>query len=276
MLDRLRFQGGPLTDPYQIKNERLFLTFLVVSASILAVFVGVSFSAGQTIAATVNAVGAVALAALAVAYRSLGWFRAAVSAFTLIVTGIIAFQHIITPPALGSNTLWLCPLIIIALYMVGPRTGTGVAAASTLVVLGAEVLKSVRPLPLETFTRTDIFLFESTTIVLAGFTCWVVAHRIAREERQAFEALGEERQRLKASRDESTALVTLLSHDVANPLQVILDPTADLGVIAGQRLVLAEEEMHVPVAVLLREVGRDAHPRRTATDHGDALRRGDA
>ena len=144
-------------------------------------------------------------------------------------------------PALGSNTLWLCPLIIFALYMVGPRTGTGVAAASTFVVLGAEVLKAVRPLPLETFTRTDIFLFESTTIVLAGFTCWVVAHRIAREERQAFEKLAEERQRLKASRDESAALVTLLSHDVANPLQVILAGCEELREDDGVDPTLREE-----------------------------------
>ena len=141
---------------------------------------------------------------------------------------IVAVQHVVTPLALGANLLWMCPLVFIAIYMAGTGVGSIVAGISTLVMLLAEVVKATRPAAFDEFTDVDIFFFEILTIILASTVTLIIGLRVAKEERSAFSRLREQSRALRDRKNENENLVYLLSHDIANPLQIILSKSEDM------------------------------------------------
>ncbi|MGB0621833.1 MAG: sensor histidine kinase [Myxococcota bacterium] len=228
MIDRFRYRRAPLVDPYQIKNERLFITFLLVTQGVFAAFGVLSILTEKTFAGSVNLFGGAVLALILLGYARFGSFRMAVGAFITIAMIIVAVQHVVTPPALGANLLWMCPLVFIAVYMAGIGVGSIVAVISTVVMLVAEMVKAWRPVVFEGFSDADVFFFEISTIVLSSLATLIIALRVAREERTAFSRLREQSRALRERKNENENLVYLLSHDIANPLQVIFSNSEEM------------------------------------------------
>ena len=160
MIDRFRYRRAPLVDPYQIKNERLFITFLLVTQGVFAAFGVLSILTEKTFAGSVNLFGGAVLALILLGYARFGSFRVAVGAFITIAMIIVAVQHVVTPPALGANLLWMCPLVFIAVYMAGIGVGSIVAVISTVVMLVAEMVKAWRPVVFEGFSDADVFFLS--------------------------------------------------------------------------------------------------------------------
>ena len=228
MIDRFRYRRAPLVDPYQIKNERLFITFLLATQAVFAAFGVLSIFTEKTFAGAVNLCGGAVLALLLLGYARFGMFKIAVGIFITVSMIIVAVQHVVTPLALGANLLWMCPLVFIAIYMAGTGVGSIVAGISTLVMLLAEVVKATRPVAFDEFTDVDIFFFEILTIILASTVTLIIGLRVAKEERSAFSRLREQSRALRDRKNENENLVYLLSHDIANPLQIILSRSEDM------------------------------------------------
>ena len=226
MINLFRYRRAPLVDPYQIKNERLFITFLLATQAIFSAFGVLSILTEKTFAGAVNLLGGAVLALLLLGYARFGLYRIAVGVFITVAMIIIAVQHVVTPPALGANLLWMCPLVFIAIYMAGTGVGSIVAMISTVVMLLAEVIKATRPVAFDEFTHADIFFFEILTITLSSAATLIIGLRVAREERGAFSRLREQSRALRTSKNEN--LVYLLSHDIANPLQIILSKSEEM------------------------------------------------
>ena len=83
-------------------------------------------------------------------------------------------------------------------------------------------------LTFDEFTHTDIFFFEILTIILSSAATLIIGLRVAREERGAFSRLREQSRALRTSKNENENLVYLLSHDIANPLQIILSKSEEM------------------------------------------------
>ena len=228
MINLFRYRRAPLVDPYQIKNERLFITFLLATQAIFSAFGVLCILTEKTFAGAVNLLGGAVLALLLLGYARFGLYRIAVGVFITVAMIIIAVQHVVTPPALGANLLWMCPLVFIAIYMAGTGVGSIVAMISTVVMLLAEVIKATRPVAFDEFTHADIFFFEILTITLSSAATLIIGLRVAREERGAFSRLREQSRALRTSKNENENLVYLLSHDIANPLQIILSKSEEM------------------------------------------------
>ena len=84
MIDRFRYRRAPLVDPYQIKNERLFIPFLLATQGVFAAFGVLSILTEKTFAGSVNLFGGAVLALILLGYARFGSFRVAVGVFITI------------------------------------------------------------------------------------------------------------------------------------------------------------------------------------------------
>ena len=72
VINLFRYRRAPLVDPYQIKNERLFITFLLATQAIFSAFGVLSILTEKTFAGAVNLLGGAVLALLLLGYARFG------------------------------------------------------------------------------------------------------------------------------------------------------------------------------------------------------------
>jgi signal transduction histidine kinase len=120
-----------------------------------------------------------------------------------------------------ANLLWQPLLIMMSLYMLGPRLGFYVAIIGTTMSALAEVLPLWIVYNPDAFSHTDAITYNITTLALCSFVSFFAAKRWLAEENVIHTKLDEQKNMYLELNQTNTALLALIGHDLSNHLSII-------------------------------------------------------
>jgi signal transduction histidine kinase len=206
---------------YEVKNRRIFITYIFITFTVLIIFTLLNYYSGKTYAGHVDLISALIFLFLAIHYKYFGNYNFAVAGYILNGELIISLQHYLAPENMQSNLLWQPLLIMMSLYMLGPRLGFYVAIAGTLLSATAELLPQWVVYNPDTFSQQDAFIYNVMTLALCSFVSFFAAKRWLAEENVIHAKLDEQKNMYLELNQTNTALLALIGHDLSNHLSII-------------------------------------------------------
>jgi signal transduction histidine kinase len=209
------------TNFYEIKNRRIFITYIFITFTVLVIFTLLNYFSGKTYAGHVDLICSLIFLFLAIHYKYVGNYNFAVGGFILNGELIISVQHFLAPDNMQANLLWQPLLIMMSLYMLGPRLGFCVAIIGTMLSATAELLPLWFTFNPDTFSHSDAITYNVTTLALSSFVSFFAAKRWLGEENVIHAKLDEQKNMYLELNQTNTALLALIGHDLSNHLSII-------------------------------------------------------
>lgn len=215
------YQGHSPVGVNQSRNQRLLVFSILMGFAVFGLFSVLSLLTQNHYNSAINLIGSFAMGVLLYYHRKGTEDTLSAYAFISVCYLIISTQHLISPIALSANILWACPLVVIAVYFVGAGRGMAVTLLGAVIVSLAEFLKSRQVVATLDMSEGGIYLYQYGSLILSLLLTWYFAKQSATEEQSAIEQLELKTEQLTQQKDETMYLVSLLCHDIANPLAVV-------------------------------------------------------
>jgi signal transduction histidine kinase len=215
------YQDHPPVGANQSRNQRLLVFSILMGLAVFGMFSVLSLLSLYYYNAAINIIGSIAMGTLLYFHRKGTEDTLSAYAFIFVCYLIISTQHLISPIALSANILWACPLVVIAVYFVGASRGMVVTLLGAVLISLAEFLKSRQLVATLDMSESGIYLYQYGSLILSLLLTWYFAKQSATEEQSAIGRLEIRTEQLTQQKDETMYLVSLLCHDIANPLTVV-------------------------------------------------------
>jgi|GEM_PF-1210793 len=206
---------------YEVKNRRIFITYIFITFIILLIFTVLNYSSGKMYAGHIDLACSIIFLLLAIHYKYVGNYNFAVAGYILNGELIISLQHFIAPDTMQSNLLWQPLLIMMSLYMLGPRVGFFVALTGTILSTISEIAPMWKVYNPDYFSPTDTIIYNVTTLILSSFVSFFAAKRWLQEEKAINNKLDQQKNMFLELNQTNTALLALIGHDLSNHLSII-------------------------------------------------------
>jgi signal transduction histidine kinase len=139
-------------------------------------------------------------------------------AFTSIV---IAIKHTTSPATLSTNVLWV-PLIILVGYIILKNKIANLLTLFIAVIMSAgSYFHLMGNYAMVNMTVSQVAIFNLLTIFSSVFVAVFIIHRVLAEKSEIKQALEDQIEEVFVEKEEKSALLSLLGHDIANSLFVI-------------------------------------------------------
>jgi len=208
-------------DFYHIKYGRLFVTFLHITIVPLMIFTVVNFLTGKTLAAKLDLIALASFIFWTFHFKTTGKYKISVYGFVITCQFVISSQHLIAPLGLGSNLLWAPLIIISSNYLLGKKNGLRLGVICIILMIIAETLPYFFPIIKEGFKNAEILQYNIGIIIATGISAFAITNRITTEESQYQQQMDQQYKNIFEQKETNSALLNIVSHDIANPLTAI-------------------------------------------------------
>lgn len=204
------------------RNKRLFAFTLVATCAVLIIFSLLHLLSSRFVSGISDVIILFTVVGIGIFYRKTGYFKYSVLAYTLSVLSLVAFHHFITPHELAANMLFLPVTIVVISFLAGRKAGFVSALYGTSIFILADIFKYRVPAILSDNYQvidsitTDVFLF-----IASSYVVYFMSSRILKEQNNFTNELYLREMELKRMNDFSSALISVVVHDIATPLTVV-------------------------------------------------------
>lgn len=231
---------------YAKKNRIFFVMFAFVSIATTLLFSGIFLYLENYIAATVNLVIPLVMIGILFAYKFTDLYKPMVFLYSLCNFIIIGTAHATSPVSVGSNMVWY-PLILIVAYVMlhDKKYSWAVTTFGLFAFSGAEFISSQGIFHDEQILlgSLQVTAFNIISLIAATIVAHIVGQIIVNGEMKVIDSLVERGKEVLLAKEQAASLLSVVSHDIANPLQLVdtylmrLKTDAGNGVAADQIII---------------------------------------
>jgi signal transduction histidine kinase len=207
---------------FDVKKNNIFIQWSITIISFLFLFAGMNYTGGKMMAAHIDMGLIAAILGILHFYKLTAKREPALLGFFTSVMLMLSFQHINAPWGMGSNLIWLTPLFLTSVYLIEMRKSYKYFLAFTIgLFLFSEWASYKNLFHFDEFTNAEIFNYNTSTIVMALLGAGFLGRKMLREEQKIKNQLHGQYHELAELNQTNSALISMVTHDLANPISVI-------------------------------------------------------
>lgn len=207
-------------DIFELRKRKLFIQFCLVSLVGILVFTTSHFIGGKYYSALVNVTGATMFFGSLLFYKYSGYYTLSTSLYLVGAMFVIGAQHYLAPSHMQSNLMWFPLISLISYFLVPRRSAIALMFVCAGFALVSHIGSSFFPIAGDTFNNADKHTVNILTIILSVFIGHLVGSIILGEEGQTLDQVENKNKELAELSESNTALLSILSHDLANHIQI--------------------------------------------------------
>lgn len=211
------------------KNQRLYITFSLISAALLLVFSMLGFIAHRHTSTVLNLTVLVVLFIILLVYKKTALYFWSVGSYACVCITLIAVQHFVTPVALFTNLLWLPVIIFITSYLAGNRLGGLMGVYGGILFIFVEIFHHKNGFMYhEVYSYVDIMTSNIAAIIFSTSIAIFITYRMHMEERVIRKELLFREHEESDMNQLNTSLLSIVVHDIATPLTLVKNKAVKL------------------------------------------------
>lgn len=210
-----------MLDDESKKAEKLFLSFMIITKSVLFLFIILNLMTGKLIAMNIDIGTTVLLIATSFYYRKTGNLKYSLFAYLNTVVLLTSTQHFIAPNYLSSNILFLPVWVLIAYNLLSKKLATAVALSGAILYSLAYLIPMYFAVPVESVSLFDANITNIITIMIVTFSIYYISSSVLGEEKVIQVKIQKGYDKLREISETNAALTTLVTHDIATPLMLM-------------------------------------------------------
>lgn len=133
---------------------------------------------------------------------------------------IISAQHYMAPNYMQSNLMWFPLISLVSYFLLKRPYAIFMMFVCMCFALAAHLLGEEFPFPGDTFNRADGHMLNILSIVLSIFVGYIIGKFVSQEEVSAIDQVANKNAELVEMSESNAALLSILSHDLANHIQI--------------------------------------------------------
>lgn len=202
-------------------NYRILVGTLICTVFTLAIFGLMNINANN-IATAKFIFGCCSVnAAALIFYKRTGNYLATAAAFVVSFGVLLSYLQTYAPDTFVTNFIWMPLSAIFAVMLLGEGPGILACAFISLTMATGYLLPKFYTITPDNFREQDILVFNAFTIFSSFALYYIVIRIFLRQKNNAITTVDEQREKLYLLNERNKSLVSVLSHDLANPLFVI-------------------------------------------------------
>jgi signal transduction histidine kinase len=145
------------------------------------------------------------------------------SLFLVVVIALATTSslHLISPDFLSSNVVWYPIFLFVATYLHGKWGARLLTAIGAILYIVAVIYRNVVNIEVEHLTLNGAIRTDVMAIFLAALSVYYIVLALQKEEAQVKKDLTKSHDMLKELNESNSALLAVMSHDLATPVTVM-------------------------------------------------------
>lgn len=186
----------------------------------ILVFTTSHFIGGKYWAAVINVTGATLFFGSLLFYKYSGYYTLSASIYLCGAMFVSGAQHYMAPSHMQSNLMWFPLISLVAYFLVPKRSAMILMFICAGFALFSHIGSTFYPVTGDHFNMIDKHTVNILTIILSIFIGYLVGNIILGEEGQTLDQVETKNKELAELSESNTALLSILSHDLANHIQI--------------------------------------------------------
>lgn len=207
-------------DLFELRKRKLYIGFCLVSLLAISAFTISHFIGGKFYAGLINIVGAVIFLGSLFFYKISGFYTVSTAAFLCGGMFVAGAQHYMAPNYMQSNLMWFPLIAVISYFLLPKKSSVSMMIVCTFFALASHLLGDAYPIKGDHFNEADGYMLNILSIVLSIFVGYIIGKFISNEEGKAISEVAEKNSELVEMSESNSSLLSILSHDLANHIQV--------------------------------------------------------
>ncbi|MDD0852877.1 HAMP domain-containing sensor histidine kinase [Halobacteriovorax sp. GB3] len=151
-------------------------------------------------------------------YKRDGQYSRSAILFILTLGMLLSFQQLYAPELLFTNLMWMPCFSIFGVMLLGEFLGFFTGIIVSLLMLAAYLFPKAYTVIPDVFSREEIYVFDSVSIVFCFVTFYFVSRVFVKQKNEAIITSDQQRLELFKLNEKNRSLLAVLSHDLTNPL----------------------------------------------------------
>lgn len=202
-------------------NYRILVGTLIVTIITLSFFGLMNINANNHKTAVFIFCCVVINSSALVFYKKTGNYLTTATIFVMTMGQLLSYLQAHAPITFFTNFVYMPLVAIFAVMLLGEKRGFIVCAITGFTMGIGYLLPKFIEIKPDNFSDTDVLVFNSVTVFTSFAFYYVVIRIFLRQKNNAIETVDEQREKLYFLNERNKSLVSVLSHDLANPLFVI-------------------------------------------------------
>lgn len=211
------------------RKPRLLISFIILTFAILAVFTPSHIISHKHFSTLINFAGIISLIISLFFYKYTANYNLTSLFYFVLVAALINANHLIGPNQLAINYLWIPIVLIGANYLLNSFAGTIYTVLFSSCFAISNFLKNENLFVGDTFTDNELLQMSTISIILVSAISILIIKQIMKEEKNKNSYVIKKNKKLLELNEDNNALLSIISHDIANSLMVIQSATNVLG-----------------------------------------------
>jgi len=207
-------------DLFELRKRKLYISFCLVSLFAVITFTISHILGGKNFAGLINVVGSILFIGSLYFYKLSGYYTISTSIYLIGCMFIISAQHYLAPNYMQSNLMWFPLISLVAYFLLQRRYSVLMMFVCSGFALASHMVGEFYPIPGDDFNRADGYTVNILSIILSIFVGHIIGKFVSQEETSAMDQVESKNTELVELSESNTALLSILSHDLANHIQV--------------------------------------------------------
>lgn len=205
---------------YQGAYHYIFLKLIFLMTVANLIFSGVYFYFGMQNLALSGLGVSIGCISCLVFYKHSGKYLTSVNIFAFLIHTILAYQHSAHDARFQLTLSWAPIMHLGIVIFSGANNSKFSALWGVLMMVGAEVISKTPTFNKVTYSDSQLFVLNVMGILLTAGTAYYIGLIVVRAFNKVIEDMKEQKDHLFQVNESNSALVSLLTHDIGNPLGV--------------------------------------------------------
>ena len=207
-------------DLFELRKRKLFISFCLIALFSIVVFTISHFLGGKIYSGAINVAGAIIMLGSLLLYKFSGYYSLAASGFLISAVLVAGGQHYLAPSHMQSNLMWFPLIALLSYFILKKEHAVLMLFICGGIGLGSHIGPEFYPISGDQFNMADRYAVNILTIILSIVVGHVGGRYISKEETDTLKELEKKNQDLLELSESNAALLSILSHDLANHIHV--------------------------------------------------------
>lgn len=207
-------------DAFEIRKRKLFIAFNLISLIAITIFTGNHFAAGRSFSAAINCIGAFAFFTSLFLYKLTGRYHLAASLYMSFCILVPASQHYLSTVDMQANIVWFPLVAVVGYFILPPRYANTLTVLNVAIAISSHLLPRFHHIEGDLYSSSDRMSINVFSILLSIAVGHYVGKRIAHEDKETIKSLNTRNSELLNMSEANAALVSILTHDLANHISI--------------------------------------------------------